>query len=203
MSPTPEPNLPWEHAVELLPKVLAGSAAIYGIWRKGLKPMVEAIKRHHRIIANSENLMAAMQDLRDQLRTNGGTSLRDAVDRIERASNLNAARVSALTNFFDVGVFEADMNGGFIYANRKLCELTGYFPDQHLGAGWVMTVHPDDRDRVFEEWRSAAEFKREFMSTFRFQRLDGTSIVVECHSVPMKDHTGKIIGFCGHVQPKK
>lgn len=201
------PNNPsqgqYEWILDLIPKVVGAIAALYVIWRKGLKPMVEVVQKARRLISDSEKLLSAMRNLESQLKTNGGTSLRDVVDRIERSADLATVRMTSLINFANNGVYESDPDGSCRFANRRLCELTGLHPEQHLGNGWVVALHPEDRDRVFTEWRSSVSAAREFVMEYRFIHADGKTVKVECRSVPMRNPGGKLIGHMGTLKEIK
>jgi PAS domain S-box-containing protein len=43
-----------------------------------------------------------------------------------------------------------------------------------MGRGWLKGLHPEDRDRVVEEWRQAIDRQIPFASEFRLQRPDGS-----------------------------
>ncbi|MEP6517466.1 PAS domain-containing sensor histidine kinase [Microcoleus vaginatus] len=86
------------------------------------------------------------------------------------------ARYQTLTEASPVGIFYADAEGDCLYVNERWCQISGITCDEALGKGWLQGIHPDDRDRVFSEWYSAAQEKLPFKSEYRFQGINHTQI---------------------------
>ncbi|MEG4146196.1 PAS domain-containing sensor histidine kinase [Microcoleus sp. Pol12B5] len=86
------------------------------------------------------------------------------------------ARYQTLTEASPVGIFYADAGGDCLYVNERWCQISGITCDEALGKGWLQGIHPDDRDRVFSEWYSAAHEKLPFKSEYRFQGIHHTQI---------------------------
>ncbi|MEG3929431.1 MULTISPECIES: PAS domain S-box protein [unclassified Microcoleus] len=86
------------------------------------------------------------------------------------------ARYQTLTEASPVGIFYADAGGDCLYVNERWCQISGITCDEALGKGWLQGIHPDDRERVFSEWYSAAQEKLPFKSEYRFQGLNHTQI---------------------------
>ncbi|MFS8118270.1 MAG: PAS domain S-box protein, partial [Microcoleus sp.] len=86
------------------------------------------------------------------------------------------ARYQTLTEASPVGIFYADALGECLYVNERWCQISGMGCDEALGKGWFQGIHPDDRDRIFAQWYSAAADKLPFKSEYRFQRIDRTQI---------------------------
>jgi PAS domain S-box-containing protein len=81
----------------------------------------------------------------------------------------------------------------------RWCEITGFEPEEALGEGWERAVHPDDRERITEDWSRATRGDRPFERKFRFQRPDGVIIPVLGQVLPERDTRGRISGFIGAV----
>ncbi len=45
----------------------------------------------------------------------------------------------------DVGIAHHDLEGRFLRANQKYCEIVGYAREELLGKSWMNTTYPDDR----------------------------------------------------------
>ncbi|MEG3974506.1 PAS domain S-box protein [Microcoleus sp. herbarium8] len=86
------------------------------------------------------------------------------------------ARYQTLTEASPVGIFYADDAGDCLYVNERWCQISGITGDRALGKGWFQGIHPDDRQRVFAQWYSAAAEKLPFKSEYRFQGIDRTQI---------------------------
>lgn len=65
-------------------------------------------------------------------------------------------------------VFTTDAAGRNIYTNDFYQEYTGRDFGELAGDGWTESVHPDDRDQVTRNWRSAVESGEPFNASMRF-----------------------------------
>jgi len=57
-------------------------------------------------------------------------------------------RFQTLADALAVGILTADVDGAVVYVNPAGRELLWRSAEDILGAGWLTTVHPDDRDAV-------------------------------------------------------
>lgn len=137
-----------------------------------------------------------------ELTNNGGSSLKDSIQRIE---NIVTSVESRQRSFFQAqindGVFETDATGNYTYVNSTWSRITGVQPTDASGTGWSSAIHPDDRDEVFDEWQNTWKFEREFNLRFRFKTQGNIVSDVHVHAVPSRStKTNKIIGFFGIVK---
>ncbi|MDH4245951.1 MAG: PAS domain S-box protein, partial [Nitrospira sp.] len=64
----------------------------------------------------------------------------------------------------------------FEYVSEGVCELTGYTTDEYLvqrSTSYGVTMHPDDRERVWHEVQDALEHHRPFEMTYRILTRSG------------------------------
>ncbi|TAF33679.1 MAG: PAS domain S-box protein [Oscillatoriales cyanobacterium] len=99
-----------------------------------------------------------------------------------------------------VGIFYADAIGDCLYVNERWCQISGMGCDRALGKGWFQGIHPDDRQRVFDQWYSAAAEKLPFKSEYRFQGIDRTKISwVFGQAVGQIGENGKVKSYVGTI----
>ena len=69
----------------------------------------------------------------------------------------------------------ADDTGSPVYVSPQLKAMTGYSPAEWLAdpASWPNRIHPDDRERVLAEYRSAWQTEKPFVSEYRILDRDG------------------------------
>lgn len=106
---------------------------------------------------------------------------------------------SALTEAAPVGIFRTNANGYCSYVNERCYQITGLNSVEALGYGWMRGLHPNDRDRVLEEWQNAVKEEISFRSEYRFVRPDGSLCWVFCQVVPEQDDRGNIVSYIGTV----
>ncbi|MEB3179776.1 MAG: PAS domain S-box protein [Nostocaceae cyanobacterium] len=117
----------------------------------------------------------------------------------ELALQASQRRYQTLTEASPVCVFHCDPYGNCFYINQRWTEITGYPTQQAIGKGWFRTIHPDDRDRVLEEYTQTLSFGDAFKSEFRFLRADGTIAWVICQEVPEWGEGGEILSYIGTI----
>jgi diguanylate cyclase (GGDEF)-like protein/PAS domain S-box-containing protein len=104
---------------------------------------------------------------------------------------------STLAAHTPVGIFVSSAEGGCVYVNERWCELTGLSPEQAMGDGWAVAVHPDDSPRVNREWAEAAAHGRDSVVEYRFVRPDGSVSWVEGYAAALRDDDVRVIGWVG------
>ena len=127
---------------------------------------------------------------------------RDVTGRVEAEQALRESerRHRALAEASPVGLFQTDGVGRCVYVNERWCRITGLTPAEAAGDGWERALHPDDRDRVFAEWRAAtAGGPGSFSSEYRFRRPDGAVTWVFGQGAVERDAAGAPVRFAGTV----
>lgn len=103
-------------------------------------------------------------------------------------------------NFFEllpVGIFYTDCAGHYLYANERCCQMMGMPLLDVLGMGWVMCLHPEDREKILAEWQQAVLQKIPFQTEYRFVNADGHVTWVLSQTVAERDPTGAFLGYVG------
>jgi diguanylate cyclase (GGDEF)-like protein/PAS domain S-box-containing protein len=123
----------------------------------------------------------------------------DITDRkiAELALQESEYRYYTLTKFSPVGIFRIDIEGNFLYANERWCEIAGISLEEALQKDWIKAIHPDDRERFFQGFNLARRKNTSFKLQFRLQRRDRKIIWVLGQIVTEKDSDGKILGYVG------
>lgn len=126
-------------------------------------------------LATVPKLETDVTEIKLQLRTNGGTSLKDAVNRIEKKLGEVRSDISILKGresarmYLDAQpTFECDANGYATALNKSLLTILGLEIDEAIGYGWLKAVKPIDQDRVMREWEASVRNGREFSSYYTF-----------------------------------
>ncbi|MBK6982460.1 MAG: PAS domain S-box protein [Betaproteobacteria bacterium] len=104
---------------------------------------------------------------------------------------------AAFLNAFPNLVWCADGEGGCSFVNQAWADFTGRSLVQERGAGWLESVHAEDRERLQREWSQALGLRRRFESEYRLRRADGEHGWVHHAADPVTDDTGRLAGYLG------
>ena len=132
---------------------------------------------------DDEDLMSAPEDSSDAVPAHAVESFED--------------RFNALTSSAPVGIYELALDGTAVFANDRCYELAGTDRASGSGYGWFKAIHPDDRDRVTQQWGQAIEEQREFELEYRFLHDDGQVVWVFGQATYLRDKRGEVIGLLG------
>lgn len=175
--------------------IALGLAAGIGgwLWRRGKRLALHV--RH--LYASHQVQEATLRALLEQVRPNGGQSLRDVVDRIEREVLATSAMNRGLLDLSDTAYFEADDRGAYVFVNRRWADLTGLTPEEARGTGWLLAVHPEDREAVTDRWDEATAEWRPFRGTLRLRHATtGQVTLVHVRALPVRQGSA-LRGYIG------
>lgn len=159
-------------------------------------------------VAKAIERLSALPDrfdaLLSEVKPNGGSSLRDAVDRTSRKiDEVNESLVrsgvrSQIRWKMASGIagWESDAAGRCTAANSDLCEMLKMGESEILGSNWKNFVHPEDSERVFREWARVVSEAADFNLLARYIASDGNIISVRLKAHVMMDG-GRVIGWIG------
>ncbi len=145
-------------------------------------------------------LPGQVEEVIRQLSPNGGTSIADSLKRVE--NGLYEMRVVrwAYEDIAGSPFLQANSKGEIIAASRGLCDTLGLDAKDILLNGWVSAIHPDDRTRIWQEWRNAVDQQRRFDETFRVVRADDhRTVKVNAKANPVRDADNRLTGFVGAI----
>lgn len=164
---------------------------------------------HFEKLERLEGMQTQLDSLTKQVSPDGGTSLADALQRIESVLQnqsdiqvLRGNQVQAIATQVSVMVatmvatsntdprkatFEANSEGLVTDANKTYMRWTGLQLPEVLGWGWINSVHPADRDAVRKEWKNAVAEHRMSTMRYRIMDTDGEVFEVEATATPIPE----------------
>lgn len=92
----------------------------------------------------------------------------------------------AMSDASPLGIFVSDKEGSCVYTNAAYQKISGLSFEQTLGTNWSLAIHPEERQRVLEEWLLAARERVPFHSEFRFLQQDGSIVWMRVSSAVMQ-----------------
>ncbi|MXP26598.1 PAS domain S-box protein [Altererythrobacter indicus] len=144
--------------------------------------------------------LAAVKELDEQGAISGIICVLRDITREEAAKQAihDAKRtLETLANLSPGGIFRTTGDGSLTYVNPAWCKLASMSLEDAMDGGWSKAIHPDDRDRVWEEWHAAVKIKRVFRTDFRFLRANGEVAWVDALAAPELNEKDEIVGFVG------
>ena len=94
-------------------------------------------------------------------------------------------------------IWVSDANAQRTYFSRSWLEFTGKTLEQELGDGWADGIHPDDRQRCLDIYRSAVSSRQPFKMEYRLRRSDGQFRWVLSQGEPLFRGEGVLEGYVG------
>ncbi|WP_431631141.1 PAS domain S-box protein [Alkalinema pantanalense] len=127
----------------------------------------------------------------------------DITDRkqVEIALRESEHRYATLTESAPVAIFRLDAQGQCIYVNSQWGKMMGRSLESALGIGCFDTLHPEDRDRIFQDW--ARKFQQGeglgegYQTESRHVHPSGRIIWCYTNVVAETDAQGQLIGYVG------
>ena len=180
----------------------AGATSIGAIWKYILVPAKAGFLKVKEWGGEFDEKMDLLDQIAHSIGPNGGSSLADSLERVEGYLHVLDNQQKAAFELSGAPVFRTGINGEYTSVNRCWTELFDLDIMQAAGSGWMSIIHPDDRDKVEEEWNSAVKEQRMFVQSFRCYDADGNIIIAKCQAVPLKADD-KFLGFMGLMRIKK
>jgi PAS domain S-box-containing protein len=124
-----------------------------------------------------------------------------AIDRVRRIRRLQESeeRFRALSSCAPVGIFATDLERQCEYTNAHCNEICGFSTEEALGQGWTRFIHPEDVDRVVQEWDAAIRHHTNYEGEHRWLHRNGEVRWTVVRSAPVRGDSGKLLGYMGAV----
>jgi PAS domain S-box-containing protein len=94
-------------------------------------------------------------------------------------------------------VYTSPADGMTDYVNQRWQEYTGLSWERPLGTGWVESLHPDDRERVWRQWMETVKAGQPFETEYRLRRKDGQYRWHLSRAIPIRDGRRQIVKWIG------
>ena len=126
-----------------------------------------------------------------------------SIDITDRKHNEDAlitseARYRILADLNPQAIWMGSPDGQLTYANQGLLDYLGFSPDDFEGETWIQAFHPDDRDRVIEQWSRSVTTGVDFDIEARMIRArDGRARWWWVRAQPVRDEHGNILHWLG------
>lgn len=115
----------------------------------------------------------------------------------EAALRESEARYSAVAEAVPAILFSNRPDGTSDYISQNFYDFTGMPRGSGEGYGWVLALHPADRERVTRAWQTAVETGMIYDIEYRFRRSDGVYHWFRARSVPFRASSGAVVSWFG------
>jgi hypothetical protein len=161
-----------------------------------------------KIDAYHKDMSDRLDKVEKQLTPNGGSSVIDALHRIENNQiylrDKQAMRdESDVKPSFEVKVTRDDAGEIEVEVdkvNPALCQLLGYPAEQLLVTSWFSKIDASERNKELTLWREAADEEMEFNSHHHLEHgLRNERLHLKVYARPSFDLRGRVVRYIGHA----
>jgi len=121
----------------------------------------------------------------------------NAARALEAALREQADQLRQMTESLPTLVWGCRPDGACDFVSRQWVEYTGVVGAEQLGYGWLDQVHPQDRERVREEWRAAVRAGAALDTEMRIRSAGGAWRWFKSRSAPIRDSKGALLKWYG------
>lgn len=165
----------------IIPIIGGFFATVTFLLKKIINPTISMVKVQ-------EELVETVNEIKKELTTNGGSSIKDTINRIDKRQVIIDKRSKAVFYNCQEIILEVDDQGNFLWANQKFYSLIGAV--NISGLDWVSHIDEDERERFLKELKSCSLQNREF----KYEANSINSKKMEFLGFPYRDD-GKNYGF--------
>ena len=133
------------------------------VWMKVVKPIFHMVDQQN-------DLAKSVETIKKEVTTNGGNSIKDAVNelkstcnRIENRQKIIEQRTKAALHYNNAALFETDEHGRLTWTNSNFYDLTCDSVTSVEGYDWLTYIQEEERDDFFQEFKSCLEMNRKFI----------------------------------------
>jgi len=116
---------------------------------------------------------------------------------LEERLRQQAAELREMADALPTLVWASRADGACEYLSQGWLEYTGVSEPEQLGYGWMDQVHPEDRERLRETWRTAVKDASPLGIDIRIKGKDGSYRWFKTRAVPIRDEQGALAKWYG------
>jgi len=144
-------------------------------WKYIIKPTI-------RLYKNQQTLVSSVEDIKKELTTNGGSSIKDTVNRIDRRQVMLDKRSKAIFYNIEKAILEVDEGGNILWANEQFHNVMG--TKNLKGLDWVSYIDEPQRENFLREFESCSEKLREL----KFETVSTEGKRIKYTGFPYRDN---------------
>jgi PAS domain S-box-containing protein len=123
----------------------------------------------------------------------------EAVERARAEERLRAseAKFQAIADSVDHMIWSTRADGFHDYFNQRWYDFTGVRPGTTDGDDWSALIHPDDRERLYTNWRRSLATGEPYRTEHRLRHVSGQHRWVLGRAECVRDEAGAITRWFG------
>jgi len=193
-----------EHYALAIAAIITAAGAVFALMPRLCRKVKSGyghVIDHFRVQSVLDELKGSQDLILLELRPNGGSSLRDSVNRIERkVMYLDAARKSKL-HVEPLPQIETDRDGRLIHANAAFVNLVQRPLSDLRGTGWINVLTEEERDQAEKMWMHVVKEKRSLETRHTYVTPQGRKIPVDVKAHPIICDDGYLFGYAAQIEP--
>lgn len=136
---------------------------------------------------------------KNKLSPNGGSSISDALKRLENHLQVREQFQYAIMQDTNLGYFKCDTKGHNEWVNRTYARFLGCGTQELLGLGWKKFIRAKELERYNHVWQQAFTDSCEFDDVVEFVNSDGHTVILKISVTAMYGLKGDLLGYVGQV----
>lgn len=137
--------------------------------------------------------------IREKLTKNGGSSIFDAIKRIEDRQIVSDGRQSALLNDSKHGYFFCNMDGRNVWVNRTYARFLDCGTNELMHFGWRKFIKTEELERYNKIWKNAFNDGCDFEQTVDFVNAHGEKVGLHISVSAVQNEKGETTSYIGQV----
>ena len=137
------------------------------------------------------DLLPKLERIDLELKPNGGSTVRDAITRIEHQITIQNQQFKSFLKVLPYGTFTTDKNGSWTDVNLTLCKMLNCTESELLGMNWINLLGTDD---LIDTWEQAVKHSITISEVIEYQDLK-----YEFNVNPMFGVNNEVLGFFGTI----
>jgi len=159
----------WDAFIGYLDKIGIVLGVISVVAPIGYQYIIKPVIRFYK---NNEYLIQTVNQIKKEVTPNGGSSIKDIINRIDRRQVMIDKRSKAIFYNVDDAILEVDEDGNILWANQKFHDTIG--SKNISGLDWVSHIDESQRGYFLRELESCSEKLRELR--FETTSMEGKKI---------------------------
>jgi PAS domain S-box-containing protein len=130
----------------------------------------------------------------------------EARKKAEEARQASERNLAAIVNTIPTAAWTTRPDGYCDFLNQVWLNYAGMTAEKAEGWGWAEAIHPDDREKLVEEWQSCLTSGTPVDTEARIRRFDSSYRWFLIRGNPLRDESGKILkwyGTCVDIEDRK